>query len=202
MKWHVDDVPFLLLHLPQALHDLMHHEDAAMVQKHLVNVNPRTDSAAPRHHIATDIPPRISIEKSLDPMAQRSVQNIGLLLHDYIQQLPDFEITGGDAEKLIEHWRKIMLEYPERLASGHSSNWLHEKTKAYWQDRLSGRATVPTLSAAAFLDAWDDWERAAGAGHTTGAPAQLQAMQLRQWQDLVIRSRLHREKAGQYGITL
>ena len=41
MKLHTHDVPLLLFHLPQALHDLMHHEDAQIVSAGLGKLYPQ-----------------------------------------------------------------------------------------------------------------------------------------------------------------
>ncbi len=193
MKWHVDDIPLLVTHLPRALHDLLHHEDPVFVQ-HVQHVPLVTDSAAPRHHLVVDAPPpAISIEKSLDPLLLRSVHNIGLLLHDYISQLPAYEVSSPEAERLVEHWRSILLEQPQRLATGHPSHWREPSVTAFWREKLVDHAKKLGVSPDVMMDAWDDWQRASGVGHATGHPLQVQAMQQKQWQDLVIRSRLHRE---------
>lgn len=192
MKWHVDDIPFLLTYLPHAVHDLIHHEDAALVKKTLETLKSKEGASATRHTISTDAP-RISIEKTLDPMVQRSVQNIGLLLHDYVNQLPAFDASSAETEKLLEHWREIMLEHPQRLATAHLSRGHDEKTKNFWRDTLQAHSKVLGISPETMPDAWDDWQRASGIGHSTGNPLQMQAMQHKQWQDLVIRSRLHHE---------
>jgi hypothetical protein len=110
----------------------MHHEDAFLLNKALENLKIKEHTSAPRHHISTDAP-RISIEKTLDPIVQRSVQNIGLLLHDYVNQLPAFDASNAETEKLLEHWREIMLEHPQRLATSHMSHGHDEKTKNFWR---------------------------------------------------------------------
>ncbi len=189
MKWHIDDIPFLLTYLPHAVHDLLHHEDPALVKEVLRNLDNKEDPAAPRHHISEDAP-RISIEKALDPMMQRSVQNIGLLLHDYMSQLPALDLSNAEAERLLKHWREIMTQHPQRLATVHLSHGHDEKTKNFWRDTLRAHSKDLGISHDA---TWDDWQRASGIGHTTGQPLQMQAMQRKQWQDLVIRSRLHQE---------
>ena len=192
MKWHVDDIPFLLTHLPYAVHDLMYHEDTELVKKALRNLKIKENIGTTRHIISTDAP-RITIEKSLDPMVQRSVQNIGLLLHDYIGQLPILDASTTEAEKLLEHWRGIMLEHPQRLATAHMSHGHDEKIKNFWRDKLQAYSKALGTFPETMIDAWEDWQRASGIGHTTGNPLQMQAMQHKQWQDLVIRSRLHNE---------
>lgn len=198
MKWHVQDIPFLLTHLPHAVRDLLHHEDAVMVRNALVHVQPDTSDAARRHHIVTESAPCISIEKTLDPMAQRAAQNIGLLLHDYISQLPSFDVSSAESKRLVEHWQKILLEQPQRLSTAHLSHGHDEKTKAFWREKLLAHSTALGISPEAMMDAWDDWQRASGIGHTTNHPLQQQAMQEKQWQDLVIRSRLHHETMQRY----
>jgi hypothetical protein len=192
MKWHVDDIPFLLTYLPHAVHDLMHHEDTALVNKTLKNLTAKENINTTHHYISTNAP-RISIEKTLDPIVQRSVQNIGLLLHDYISQLPTLDASSAETEKLLKHWREIMLKHPQHLATAHLSHWHDEKTKSFWRDKLQAHRKALGISPETMLDAWDDWQRASGIGHATGNPLQMQAMQHKQWHDLVIRSRLHHE---------
>ncbi|MEK6746528.1 MAG: hypothetical protein AABY33_05810 [Pseudomonadota bacterium] len=180
MHWHFEDIPLLIHNLPRALHDLMQHED-----KSLVNKGVKT--------ILKTQPPLVSIEKTLDPMAQRSAQNIGLLLHDYLQQLPSFDVSHAEGEKLLEHWREIMIEQPQRLATAHQSHWHDESSKAFWHDKIASHHTDFGITSDSFPDAWDDWQRASGIGHNVGNPKQLSVMKQKQWQDLVIRSRLHKE---------
>ncbi len=187
MQWHFEDIPLLMHNLPRALHDLMRHEDVNIVKKGV--------EALP---IVNSIPPLISIEKTLDPMAQRSAQNIGLLLHDYLQQLPSFDVSSDEGEKLLEHWREIMIEQPQRLAVAHQSHWHDESSKAFWHDKIASHHTDLGITSDSFPDAWDDWQRASGIGHNIGNIKQLSAMKQKQWQDLVIRSRLHKETVARW----
>lgn len=171
--------------LPHALHDLLRHEDEDIVKKGM--------SA-----LAVSKPPQISIEKAIDPMAQRSAQNIGLLLHDYIKQLPSFDVSHADAEKLLEHWRKIILEQPQRLAYAKKTHWHDEQSKAFWHGKIAAHHNELGLTTDNFPDAWDDWQRASGIGHAIANAKQLPAMQQKQWQDLIIRSRLHKETMSRW----
>lgn len=193
MQWHSHSVPSLLLHLPQAVHDLLARENRATVESGLSGLKPEAPS--PSHRIISPSEagdsPTISIEKTLDPMVQRSVQNIGLLLHDYISQLPAFTPGHPASEALLEHWRQLLLEQPQRLGTVKQTSWSDEKTKAFWRERLAH--AHKQLSAGQLPDAWDDWHRAAAIGHNVAHPLQLPAMYHKQWQDLVIRTRLHQE---------
>jgi|CXWL01.1.fsa_nt_gi hypothetical protein len=180
MQWHFEDIPLLMHSLPRALHDLMQHEDKDIVSKGVKS-------------LSLSQPPLVSIEKTLDPMAQRSAQNIGLLLHDYIKQLPSFDVSHAEGEKLLEHWREIMTEQPQRLAVAHQSHWHDESSKAFWHDKIASHHADLGVTSDSFPDAWDDWQRASGIGHNINAIKQLPAMKQKQWQDLVIRSRLHNE---------
>ena len=198
MKLHTHDATLLLLHLPQALHDLMHHEDVGLVgaefskthAQAIKNISAEQSLSAKQ----TDAPSSlISIEKSLDPMVQRSVQNIGLLLHDYMSQLSAFDVSNPEREKLLEHWREILLEQPQRLSTAKPSHWHDERSKAFWQEKLSGHAEKYGISPDIFTAAWDDWQRESGLTGKEMSSDRLQKMQQRQWQDLVMRARLHHE---------
>ncbi len=196
MQWRINDVPLLLAHLPRSLHELIQHEDAAVVHRGIAALKLDDTAEALRHGIISeprDSVPGISIEKSLDPQVQRSAENIGLLLHDYLGQLPSFTPSTAEGERLLEHWRRILLEHPQRLSVAKQSNWHDEKAKAYWQQRLRSYHLKLGIHPDALPDAWDDWQRASGIGHDTGYLLQLPAMKQKQWQDLVIRSRLHHE---------
>ena len=180
MHWHFEDIPLLIHNLPRALHDLMQNEDKDVVSQGVKGLSMTTS-------------PSISIEKTLDPMAQRSAQNIGLLLHDYLSQLPSFEVSHAEGEKLLEHWREIMLEHPQRIAVAKHGHWHDDKSKAFWHDKIASHHTDFGITSDSFPDAWDDWQRASGIGHNIGNIRQLPAMKQKQWQDLIIRSRLHKE---------
>ena len=190
MKWHVSDIPFLLTQLPRALHDLAEREDTQLVRETLPALAPKHNADGLRHRIVSDVPPLVSIEKTLDPALQRSVQNIGLLLHDYLHGLPGFDPSDPEAERLMRHWHEILLEQPDRLAASPASQWHEERLKNFWQNRLVHSARPPDAPGIT----GDDWQRAAAAAlNLRLSSAQRQAMQQRQWQDLVIRSRLHHE---------
>lgn len=197
MKWHLEDLPHILIHLPYAVQDLMQHEN-----KQLVNAVQPTLALLPqpavRHQIVSLNKPEngktssgISIEKSIDPIALRATENIGLLLHDYVHQLPGADLPGEEGKALLTHWRDIMLEHPERLANAHLSHWHEARSKQFLQDILEhrhGKALHPDELSAA----WKDWQRASAAGYATGKGYdQQQKMQHQQWQDLVMRTRLH-----------
>lgn len=199
MEWHIDDIPWLSHHLPHALHDLMVHEDAAIVKKGISALRLNSGAEILRHRIigASDsVSPAISVEKSLDPQAQRSAESIGLLLHDYLAQLPSFTPSALEGEKLLEHWQRILLEHPQRMGVAKQSNWHDGKAKVFWQQRLINHHRNLGIRPDAFSDAWDDWQRASGIGHDTSYLLQLPAMKQKQWQDLVIRSRLHHETSA------
>jgi len=181
MHWHFEDIPLLIHNLPNAVHDLMRHEDKEIVQKGVSSLQ----KIAP--------PPKITIEKSLDPMAARSAQNIGLLLHDYLQQLPEFEVAGSDENELLEHWRKVLLEQPTRLAIAKSSHFHDDSTKAFWHDTIAKHHEKLGLSKEELLGDWDNWQRMEGTQRNLPDLARLSAAKQKQWQDLVIRSRLHKE---------
>lgn len=180
MQWHFEDIAAVMYSLPHALHDLVRHEDKALVEKGL-------------KAIAFSGSPQVSIEKTLDPIAQRSAQNIGLLLHDYINQLPSFDVSHSEGEELLEHWRKIMLEQPQRLAYAKNVHWHDEQSRAFWHDKVADHHNEFGITPDNFPDAWDDWQRAAGTLHATSNLKQLPAMTHKQWQDLIIRARLHKE---------
>lgn len=191
MQWHFEDIPLLLHNLPHAVHDLMQHEDKHIVQKGIKALN----IDQPPYPPPLSASPKISIEKSIDPMAQRAAQNIGLLLHDYINQLPSFDVSHADGEKLLEHWREVMLMHPQRLATTQQGHWHNESSKAFWHGKITSHHANLGITLDNFPDAWDDWQRASGIGHNIGNINQLPAMKRNQWQDLVIRSRLHKETA-------
>ncbi len=185
MQWHVSDIPVLIHNIPHALHDMMQHEDPEIVKKGLAGLT------VTKPLIST--PPAISIEKTLDPLAQRSAQNIGLLLHDYINQLPSFDVSNAEGEKLLKHWQEILLEQPQRLAEAKRTHWHDESSKAFWHDKIAGHHKEVGLTRENFPDSWDDWQRAAGIGHDIGSVKQLSAMHDKQWKDIMIRSRLHKQ---------
>ncbi len=187
MHWHFEDIPFLIHNIPHALHDLMLHEDTETVKK--------TIAAIPVNR-PTSAPPKISIEKTIDPIAQRAAQNIGLLLHDYLNQLPSFDISHAESEKLLEHWRKVLLEQPHRLATAQQGHWHNDNSKTFWQNKIADHHAELGITPDNFIDSWDDWQRASGAGHSTGSINQLSAMKKKQWEETVMRARFHKEVMG------
>lgn len=211
MKWHLEDIPSLLAHLPHAVHDLMHHEDKLLVSDAKKALRPVAMENMPRHSVigGSNVPipaptvirdaqreaPSVTIEKTMDPFTQRSAQNMELLIHDYMYHLPSYEAGSHEGEKLLEHWRKIIQEQPHRLAVAKSSYWNTPEAKAFWRQHLSTYRTDMGITADAFPE-WADWQRMAGvhindANREMRNPAQFSAAKARQWQDLVIRSRLH-----------
>jgi hypothetical protein len=195
MQWHLEDIPFILTRLPHALHDLIHHEDKELVAKAERTLSLAPLTAGPRHAISitpSDAGSAISVEKSLDPLALRSAENIGLLMHDYVQQLPGLELPTAEGRKLLAHWREIMVRQPERFASAHLSQQDDERCRHMLEDALKhwhGPREVPEEDLSA---AWEDWQRASAVGHESSWHGlQQQKMQTHQWQDLVMRTRLY-----------
>lgn len=191
MKWHFEDIPLLIHNLPTALYDLIRHEDRELVKNaadKLSIIRPNVNKAAEKDKSSI-----ISIEKTIDPMAQRAAQNIGLLLHDYINNLPSFEVSDADAEKLLKHWKKVILEQPQRLSVAKHGNWHNENSKAFWQKIIDDHHAELGITKENFPDAWDDWQRASAAFHNISNINQLPTMKRKQWQDLVIRSRLYKD---------
>lgn len=186
MNLHTHDIHNLLHNLPHAVQDLFFHEDKTIVEKGLSTlpiITPKETS-------------RITIEKSIDPISGRSAQNIGLFLHDYLQQLPHFEESSADGEKLLAHWRKLLLEQPIRLAEGKKTNWHNEKSRDFWQSKINSNHTNLGIRKENFSATWDDWMCASGA--TNVSEEQLGKMNEKQWQDFVIRTRLHAESTRNY----
>jgi hypothetical protein len=210
MKWHLEDIPSLLAHLPHAVHDLMHHEDKQLVSGAKNTLLATTLENTPRHSlVGVPLPtntlsldqdaqrsaPSVTIEKTIDPFTQRSAQNMQLLIHDYLYHLPSYEAGAHEGEKLLEHWRKIIQEQPHRLAVAKSSYWNTPEANAFWRQHLSSYRTDMGVTADAFPES-HDWQRMAGthihdSNYEVCHPAQFSATKARQWQDLVIRSRLH-----------
>ena len=198
MKWHPSDIPGLMTHLPEAVRDLMHHEDTELVQAAVDALKRDAAGEGERHHIAELLnapviaapanpsqagAETLSIEKSLDPLSQRSAENMGLLLHDYLYHLPTFRPSGSEGEKLLEHWRQILLEQPERMAVARQSYWNSPEAKEFWKHRLSQYRTDFGITHDMFPDFWEDWQRAAGAEHALMHPAEKGVSKERQWQD-------------------
>jgi hypothetical protein len=174
----ITDLAALFHHYPHALHDLMHHEDKTLVQKAHPKIS-RTKSTSPQSHI----------EKSIDPAITRTGQNLDLLVRDYLHTLPGYESENHIGEALLEHWRKILQEQPKRIAEAHLESWNTERSRHFWHERLTQYHTDFGIHADHFPNALDDWERAAG---TVPPPTKaLAAMKTKQWEDLIIRQRIH-----------
>lgn len=183
MVWHIP----LFHHLPHSYHDLLHHEDKALVKAGASGLVRKSDPS-----------PLISIEKSIDPGIDRSTQNLGLLVADYIRMLPDYVPETEQAEALIKHWKKILLEQPQRLAEAHLDSWNSQHSRAFWHEHLRHFSTDMGITADHFPNAIDDWERAAGA---PTPPIKVQGiLKEKQWQDLVMRQRLHNLDLDNMGI--
>ena len=182
MLLHIDEI---IHSLPQAVQGLFAHENAEIVDRGFAQLQPLPKST----------PPKISVEKSLDPIAQRSAQNIGLFLKDYLHQLPEYQATGGEGKKLLAHWKKLLLESPVRTAEGIKTNFHQDLSRNFWQDLVSGKEPHH-ISKEEFHAMWDDWMRASGAKDIN--PERLGKMDARQWQDFVVRTRLHAESTRRY----
>ncbi len=174
----ITDISALFHHYPRSLHDLMHHEDKTLLAEGLPGI--RAKPAGSVHS---------NIEKDLDPAIARSQQNFGLLVRDYLHTLPEYSSQTEAGEALLRHWRKILMEQPQRLAESHMDSWNNERSRHFWQDRLKHYHTDFGIHADHFPTAMDDWERSAGA--VTPPPEALRIMKTKQWQDLLIRQRIH-----------
>lgn len=184
MEWHWPDLHALLHHLPQRLADLQRHEDTALVTAGMHDFTARAPAEGQIHRLLLPQDASgIGLGKEMDPAVSRSQQNMGLLVQDYLHSLPVYAPRSREAEALLEHWRRLLLEQPERLAQAKTSFWGTPQAKAFWQERVRRIRPDHVL----YMD--DDWERAAAvpAPH----PAAPGAWQETQWRDLVIRNRLH-----------
>jgi len=182
MEWHWRELRSILHHLPHAVGHVLHHEDAALVKVGLPGIALR----AP-----LDTGPRIVIEKDMDPSVARSEQNLGLLLHDYLHYLPQYDASTKEAEELLEHWRKIIAQQPQRLATARQSYWNSEHAKQFWQDRIGHYRAESGIAADGLPELADAWERVSGAEYPVH-PAMSPDAKARQWEDLVIRNRMHK----------
>ena len=186
MHWHWTEALSVFHQLPHAFGDLVHHEDKSLIQagaSGLVRKPPTLFSS-------TGSPSTIGIEKDIDPGVSRSEQNLGLLVRDYLQALPEYVPETEQAEALLRHWKKILTEQPERLAQAHLDA-LHSKTSLhFWKEHLNHLTTDFGVKSDHFPNAIDDWERSAGA--FTPPPQTLGILKTKQWQDLVIRQRIHK----------
>lgn len=202
MHWYGDDIVRLLTHMPEALADLLHHEDIELVEKGIEAVKPY--EVAPKHSLILpgttgekqgDIPD-ISLEKTIDPQVMRSTQNVGLLLHDYLHTLPGYEIHGPEGERLLKHWEELLLQQPTRLAAGQLAHWHSPRAKAFWQERLKHGNAEKHLEALA-----KEWEKSSGA-ELASHPLSEGESKGKQWQDLIIRQRLYHhtlDRTGYHG---
>lgn len=189
-RWHPQEWFSLVHHLPHSLHDLLHHEDKALVHAGISGLTPqpsREEQKPPlilTDNIASHAAGGLSLEKDIDPAIARSQHNIGLLIHDYLHTLPVYEANSKEAELLLEHWRKILLLQPERLAEAKTSYWHSDKAKEYWQEHIHRLKADPLVYSG-------EWDLAASLSALH--PQALGARKSRQWQDLVIRQRLHKQ---------
>jgi hypothetical protein len=184
MGWDWHDTLHILHHLPHAHHDLLHHEDKKLVQAGVPGLI-RKDAGPP---------PLIGIEKNIDPGISRTEHNLGLLVRDYLHTLPDYIPETEEGEALMRHWRKILMDQPQRLAEMHMDSWNSERSRQFWRERLKHYAEDPSH----YHGVIDDWERSAGAEGTP--PANLGLVKSRQWHDLVIRQRLHKADLDLMGV--
>jgi hypothetical protein len=185
MKWTLDEIPGLIAHLPGAVHDLMRHEDQSLVGKGRPGFQARPAANAPQ-----ESEPGLAIGKALDPRALREAVNLRLLVHDYLHDLPHYEAHSDHAEALLAHWQKILQEQPRRLAEAPQSFWKSPRAREYWHAHLKHHQPDFVPGDEGFLRAWDDWERSAGTPAILH-PSQYGRSNGKQWQDLVIRTRLH-----------
>jgi|GEM_PF-2077450 len=189
MHWHLREALALFHHMPHSLGDLLHHEDKALVKAGAAGIIAQPSGI--RHSLilpdsGADAAPRIAIEKDIDPGVSRSEQNLGLLIQDYLHSLPEYSAHTMEGEALLQHWRKILLEQPQRLAEAHMDSWNNERSRLFWKERLSHQASHLDDQ---IIHPVDDWERSAG---TLVPPTRILGLiDSRRWQDLVIRQRLH-----------
>lgn len=182
MHWQWTELLELLHHFPHAIHDLAHREDKQIVQAGLPGLVMHPPG------VANPIPAGV-LEKDIDPAIDRSRQNLGLLVKEYLATLPQYQAHTPESQALLEHWRKILQEQPERLSQAKLESWKHEHAGHFWRDRLNRYTAYVGTGPEHFPNPLDDWERSAG----SVPPPQftLGAMKTKQWQDMVIRQRLH-----------
>lgn len=190
MKWRLEDIPFLLTQLPHALYDVLQHEDKELVKRVKLQMALAPAVKMDVSEQGTGDASEVSVEKVPDPLVFRSMQNVSLLVYDYIHQLPGAESSHEEGVQLINHWRTLVMHQPERIASAPNSHFHDERCKNFLQEILEhkyGKALPEgTLDAA-----WEDWRRASSAGSGINPQERRKKMQNRQWQDLVTRMRLH-----------
>lgn len=184
MVFNPKDIPSLITHLPQSVGDLVKHEDKALIESAAPLLLDAKPIAPPRGS-----PPKISIGKEADMGAGRDRQNMELLVHDWLHNLPDYDPEHEPVQRLIDHWQRVLKEQPKRLAEAQQAYWNTEEGKLFWHEMLKNHPHAMKVDA--FHAIWQEWERAAGV-HPTPLPPDLESMrQQQQWRDLVIRSRMH-----------
>ena len=179
MEWHWIENLSIFHHLPRSLGDLLRHEDKNLLKAGLPGLVIETKASTSRS----------AIEKDIDPAISRSQQNFSLLITDYLHTLPVYSSENEQTDALLAHWRKILLEQPQRLAESHMDSWNNERSRSFWHERLKCYKTDCGITSDYFPTTIDDWERSAGS--VVPPPEFLKAMQSKQWQDLVIRQRIH-----------
>lgn len=208
MEWHWPEALTLYHHLPHSIGDLLHHEDKTLVSAGVPGIV--KDGGGKHHRLilpdtitggtdTSSAAPRVAIEKDMDPAISRSQQNLGLLMRDYLRSLPGYSAHSMEGEALLAHWRRILLEQPQRFAEAQMHSWSGERLRLFWQERLNRHKSEYDIDKDPIIHPVDDWERSAGAF----VPPQkmLGTMKSKQWQDLVIRERLHKLDLRNTGIT-
>ena len=192
MEWHWSDALSIFHHFPHSLGDLLHHENPELVKAGLPGLilTGKAPVTTPVVLSGATSSSSITLEKDIDPAIARSQQNFGLLIRDYLHTLPEYKAETHQGEVLLEHWRNILLEQPQRLAEAHLDSWNNERSRHFWHERLSHYSTDFGIVADHFPNAMDDWERSAGT--IAPDPKTLGILKTHQWQDLVIRQRLHK----------
>src|SRR5437868_2288402 len=101
MEWHWKEALSITHYLPHALSDLIHHEDKALVVSgaQLLVKKPSALAGGTAES---------AIEKDIDPAISRSQQNFGLLVRNYLHEIPGYHSQGKESDALLEHWRKIL----------------------------------------------------------------------------------------------
>lgn len=189
MIWKTDTLfPSLVTHLPHSLHDLITHEDATLI------ADTETKLIAPPTRRPPDATTGgIDIARLADPELNRNMQNMQLLVADWLHNLPYFDPDHAPTKRLVEHWQQVIRSQPERLASAQSF-WGNEKTRRFWQEMLARQQGGEQGLDVTF----DDWQKSAGT-HTIPHPLHLDRSTEKQWQDLVLRTRLHYMSLRGYG---
>jgi hypothetical protein len=195
MEWHFSDIASIFHHLPHSLGDLLNHEDKSLVSAGAPGLVIKPSGEGGGHRLIlpdsasgdSGVIPGSGIEKDMEP--SRAQQDFSLIIRDYLRGLPGFSAQNRQGEALLAHWRRILLEQPRRLAEAQLETWNDERFREFWKERLSHYSTDFGIGDGKGLFPADDWERAAG----TLVPSidRLGGIKSKQWQDLVIRQRLH-----------